>query len=426
MKFLPFLFSTLIVVMFFPLTNSDAAIITQTIEGNVVKINHPDTAVIGEPFSVFVFIENTGLKNISYVELIFTIPEASVDYISPNASVIRNVPSGSLAERTFKFTALNDAIPETVFLKLSYTQIMRDEEFQRINEIISIPILFVTKEQSEVKIAAETDSDAIPEPAQITISAVVPEAIFSNEKFPLLVSVTSENVNLNDVTLILVPPKDMNFQGNLTHVFSSMQQNVTATKLFSLFTTAKDNKNEQAIPFQIIVKHTNDFGVEVVVAKTIPLILKPTEAEPEPAPVAEPKQEITSVDETINNEGGGCLIATATFGSELSPQVQQLREIRDNTLLHTKSGSMFMAGFNQLYYSFSPSIADYERENPVFKQAVKITITPLLTSLSILDNVNIDSEAKVLGFGISLILLNIGMYFVAPAFVIIKLKNLIH
>ncbi len=145
-----------------------------------------------------------------------------------------------------------------------------------------------------------------------------------------------------------------------------------------------------------------------------------------PSSVAEPEQEITTDDETINKEGGGCLIATATFGSELSPQVQQLREIRDNTLLHTKSGSMFMAGFNQIYYSFSPSIADYERENPVFKQAVKITITPLLTSLSILDNVDIDSEAKVLGFGISLILLNIGMYFVAPAFVIIKLKNLIH
>ena len=33
-----------------------------------------------------------------------------------------------------------------------------------------------------------------------------------------------------------------------------------------------------------------------------------------------------------SKEGGGCLIATATFGSELAPQVQQLREIRDNKL----------------------------------------------------------------------------------------------
>jgi len=111
---------------------------------------------------------------------------------------------------------------------------------------------------------------------------------------------------------------------------------------------------------------------------------------------------------------GGCLIATATLGSELAPQVQQLRELRDNYLLKTESGTLFMTGFNQFYYSFSPTIADWERQNPVFKEAVKIGITPLLTSLSILNYVDMDSEAKVLGYGISLILLNIGMYIVAP------------
>jgi len=113
--------------------------------------------------------------------------------------------------------------------------------------------------------------------------------------------------------------------------------------------------------------------------------------------------------------GGGCLIATATFGTELSPQVQQLRELRDNSLLQTESGSAFMTGFNQLYYVFSPTIADWERENRVFKEAVKLIITPMMASLSLLNYVNMDSEAKVLGYGISLILLNIGMYIVAPA-----------
>ena len=111
---------------------------------------------------------------------------------------------------------------------------------------------------------------------------------------------------------------------------------------------------------------------------------------------------------------GGCLIATATFGSELAPQVQQLRELRDNYLMKTESGTLFMTGFNDFYYSFSPTIADWERQNLVFKEAVKIGITPLLTSLSILNYVDMDSEAKVLGYGISLILLNIGMYIVAP------------
>ena len=120
---------------------------------------------------------------------------------------------------------------------------------------------------------------------------------------------------------------------------------------------------------------------------------------------------------------GGCLIATATYGSELAPQVQLLREIRDNTVLQTQSGTSFMTAFNQFYYSFSPAIADYERENPAFKEAVKITLTPLLTSLTLLQHADIDSEYDMLGYGIGIILLNIGMYFIAPAVLITKIRS---
>ena len=121
--------------------------------------------------------------------------------------------------------------------------------------------------------------------------------------------------------------------------------------------------------------------------------------------------------------GGGCLIATASYGSELALQVQQLREIRDDVILQTESGSTFMMGFNQFYYSFSPMIADYERENPVFKEAVKLIITPLLTSLTLLQYVDINSESDMLGYGIGIILLNIGMYFITPAVLITKIRS---
>ena len=124
-----------------------------------------------------------------------------------------------------------------------------------------------------------------------------------------------------------------------------------------------------------------------------------------------------------NNEGGGCLIATAAFGSEMSPQVQQLREIRDNIVMQTSSGKSFMTGFNQIYYSFSPQIADYERENPVFKEAVKVTLTPMLASFSLLAHVPIDTEQEMLGYGIGVILLNVGIYFVAPAILFTAIKK---
>jgi peptidyl-prolyl cis-trans isomerase B (cyclophilin B) len=134
-------------------------------------------------------------------------------------------------------------------------------------------------------------------------------------------------------------------------------------------------------------------------------------------------KDAANIQSTNEEKGGGCLIATAAFGSELAPQVQQLRELRDNTILTTQSGTAFMTGFNQLYYSFSPTIADLEREQPIFKEAVKLTLTPMLTSLSLLNYVDIDSEQEMLGYGISLILLNIGMYFVAPAMIIHRLRK---
>jgi len=130
-----------------------------------------------------------------------------------------------------------------------------------------------------------------------------------------------------------------------------------------------------------------------------------------------------SSEEQIDSEGGGCLIATATFDTELAPQVQQLRELRDNKLLNTDSGRAFMTGFNQFYYSFSPVIADLERQNPIFKEAVKITITPMLSSLSLLNFVDVDSEHEVVGYGIGIIIMNIGMYFAGPALLIHKFRK---
>lgn len=122
-------------------------------------------------------------------------------------------------------------------------------------------------------------------------------------------------------------------------------------------------------------------------------------------------------------KSGGCLIATAAYGTEMASQVQLLREIRDNVLFSTSSGTGFMTSFNAAYYSFSPTIADLERQSPMFKEIIKTAITPMLSTLSILNYVHIDSESEMLGYGIGIMLLNIGMYFVVPAIVIVKTRK---
>ena len=80
-----------------------------------------------------------------------------------------------------------------------------------------------------------------------------------------------------------------------------------------------------------------------------------------------------------------------------------------------------MSTFNDIYYSFSPIIADYERESPIFKEIVKLAITPMISSLSLMENA--ESESEVLGIGISVIMLNLGMYLGIPAIVVVGIRK---
>ena len=141
-----------------------------------------------------------------------------------------------------------------------------------------------------------------------------------------------------------------------------------------------------------------------------------------PGTLLNPDGVCSVVVEKPEEEGGGCLIATAAYGSELAPQVQMLREIRDNQLMNTESGSAFMTSFNEAYYSFSPYIADLERESPVFKEIVKAGLTPMISTLSLMESA--ETESGVLGLGLSVIALNLGMYLGIPAIIILSLIHI--
>ena len=114
--------------------------------------------------------------------------------------------------------------------------------------------------------------------------------------------------------------------------------------------------------------------------------------------------------------GGGCLIATAAHGTELAPQVQRLRELRDSTILSTESGRAFMSAFGAAYYAFSPQVADLEREHPAFRQAVAALAAPMLHALQVVDAAEPGSELGVAAYGALAIALAAGMYAAAPAY----------
>jgi len=91
----------------------------------------------------------------------------------------------------------------------------------------------------------------------------------------------------------------------------------------------------------------------------------------------------TSSQQSLTVQPPGCIIATATYGSELSPEVQFLRGFRDGAVMSTFAGSGFMKVFNAWYYSFSPYIADFISKQPLLKEAMKILLYPLIAVLHI-------------------------------------------
>lgn len=243
------------------------------------------------------------------------------------------------------------------------------------------------------------------------------EQIMSTEKGTLDVKISYDEITPGELTTLrtdFINPQTQKIQEHIDWTLTVSKDGDALWGPTQLSHTSEGSLKNLKYEFEEEGTYNFEFGIEGILFQPIPLekanfVIEVGEASAQPD------------NQPPNENGGGCLIATAAYGSEMAPQVQQLREIRDNKILQTESGKSFLTSFNEFYYSFSPTIADYERENPIFKESMKIALTPMLTSLSVLDHVDIDSESEMLGYGMSLILLNIGMYVGIPIFGILKL-----
>ncbi len=249
------------------------------------------------------------------------------------------------------------------------------------------------------------------------------EQIMSTDKGTLDVKISYDDIVLGELTTLrtdFINPQKQEIQEHIDWTLTVSKDGETLWGPTQLSHTSEGSLKNLKYEFEEEGTYNFEFGIEGILFQPIPLekvnfVIEVGEAS------AQPDNQTPETSNPPTDNGGGCLIATATYGSELAPQVQQLRELRDNKILQTESGKSFMTSFNEFYYSFSPTIADYERENPIFKESMKVALTPMLTSLSILDHVDIDSEQEMLGYGVSLILLNIGMYAGIPVFGILRL-----
>ena len=294
-------------------------------------------------------------------------------------------------ERTVHFVLLQDHLRYLKNEMRALEQPLPDKiEFKLVaSQETKFPLIAYTASE-ELKVNLAWDP--------MDIEAGVP----TNFVFTIRDSYTDSPMRLSDYTFVII-------QNN--EEIHRVTDNAEVGGDFEKFTFSEDQTGPTIIKFENIRNTGQETEFALVVVDEIVGEKKIEEVE-EPATAPQESSE----------EGGGCLIATAAYGSELAPQVQMLREIRDNQLMNTESGSAFMTTFNEAYYSFSPYIADLERESPVFKEIVKAGLTPMLSTLAIMESA--ETESEVLGLGLSVIALNLGMYIGLPAFGIVKVIQL--
>ncbi|MDR2904577.1 MAG: choice-of-anchor D domain-containing protein [Helicobacteraceae bacterium] len=74
------------------------------------------------------------------------------------------------------------------------------------------------------------------------------------------------------------------------------------------------------------------------------------------------------------NDKGYCFIATAAYGSYLDPEVKVLRGFRDRFLLSNRAGAKFV----ELYYKYSPPIAEFIAGSEILRAIVRFALTPIV------------------------------------------------
>ncbi len=237
----------------------DAAIIKLTMEGSMdIQITHPDSAIIDRTILISFLVENNGWEDKQDVIFVFS-PDDVIIPIDDNEIQIDKISAGGSYGETVDFRILSDASPGSHFVNLEYSQVLlanNEEPQPPTHANIAIPILL--KEQPRV-----------------TIHTVTPESLFTNAEFPFTIEIISEDIDINDVKLEIVPPKDIDFRGETLHTFSSIQQNVPISVTSRIITPSQEISTQYKVPFQVIVTYTDDVGQEKTNSKTISLVMRP-------------------------------------------------------------------------------------------------------------------------------------------------------
>jgi len=250
----------LVVGVFVLFPNVYGETINQSMEGSMdIQITHPDESIIGRIVSISILVKNNGWEDKQNISFTFTSQDNTIVPISNNTITINKLSQGGSYGGNIDFVISSNSNPGIHFLNVKYSQILvsnNKEPQEPVIHDIAIPIV-LKKEPS------------------VIIHITTPDAIFTNAEFPFIIDILSADIEITNVNVEIIPPADIQFRGETSHTFSTIQKNSPVTITSRIISPIEEVNKEFKLPFQIIIKYTDDMGEEKTESQTVSTILRP-------------------------------------------------------------------------------------------------------------------------------------------------------
>ena len=226
--------------------------------GMEIEIVHPDSVLNERTFSISFLIQNNGWESKQNIILKLTNPDDAFTPVAEETIRIEELTSSSSFGTTLDYVVHKDATEGTHFINIDYSQVLLS------NNVDPMP-------QTQMNIAIPIEVLNRP---QIVIETITPESIFAKSEFSIQATITSSDIDLEDITLEIIAP-DIEFRGDTFYKLSSLEKQTPYTISAELITPVENVTTEYTIPVKVILTYTDDLGETNTSTQSMPLLLRP-------------------------------------------------------------------------------------------------------------------------------------------------------
>ena len=226
--------------------------------GMEIQIIYPDSVLIDRTFSISFLIQNNGWESKQDISLNLKNPDNVFVAVTDEQIKIEELTASSSFGTTLDYIVHKDATEGTHFINIGYSQVLLS------NNVDPMPL-------TQMNLAIPIEVQNRPE---ITIETITPESIFANSEFSIEATITSQDIDLEDITLEIIAP-DVEFRGDTFYKLSALEKQTPYTISAELITPLENITTEYTIPVKVVLTYIDDLGETNTSTQSMPLLLRP-------------------------------------------------------------------------------------------------------------------------------------------------------